>query len=601
MADDSSAPTGLFGIDPNLLLNLGIGLMSGASYGSNAGKGLMEGMGNYYNQKMAKQDLALKQQQYGMNNLSMQKTMQLLNMVGQLSGDPVPQGQGAPPSGAGAPNGLLPGASSGGPQQQGPGLLPGVGTPVSQGANGAQSFPLASSQAVAAGPASPPQGQIPIQAPQQPSTPSWLTPPSMGSISQMPVNGINPRALRAYSLLNGKDPIESSKAIEQQQIEQAQRQYQPTIGKLDTLIKSDDPVAYMRADTELASAWPELARRQGLDASNPSPQAVRTAFTFGRNALASSLQLPTIAPIVPHKQVTGEYGQVMDVDPVTNEEKQVTAPSYPSFSLQSGETVTGQKYAVPVQTGGYRAGGGVSQSPSSARKQVPAANQSPATAGNQGNQAGPSGVTAPPSGAVSLGYGQPSNDQAKAAALANYARDNIQSLNKMETGGFRLSPKARTVLINAAMNEDPGMLSQLASQEALAHGVSDQDLAYASSAFPILQAAGHSMSGARLTASQMRTNFESLLPVESDNKDYLGNVQSNRQKLYTGLLGEAGPAAYLPEYRNTLGADVQGLGKPGAAPTQLAPGQSRVIGGVTITRLPNGGSPQASTGTTGRW
>lgn len=54
--------------------------MSGAGYGSNAGKGLMEGMGNYYNQKMAKSDIALKQQQVGMGNMQMQQLQQEMPM-----------------------------------------------------------------------------------------------------------------------------------------------------------------------------------------------------------------------------------------------------------------------------------------------------------------------------------------------------------------------------------------------------------------------------------------------------------------------------------------------------------------------------------------
>ena len=79
---------------------------------------------------------------------------------------------------------------------------------------------------------------------------------------------------------------------------------------------------------------------------------------------------------------------------------------------------------------------------------------------------------------------------------------------------------------------------------------------------PVLQAAGHSMSGARLTQSQMRTNFESLVPVASKAPDYLSTVAANRQHLYNGLLAQSGNAAQMPEFKNTLGADRAALAMP---------------------------------------
>jgi hypothetical protein len=554
MADNSTNNQdpigGLMGInDPSLLMNLGLGLMSAAKYSGNVGDGISGAIRNWQQQRLAGQ-----QYQGGQLDLMRQK-MLLGAALNEFGG----RGLMAPQSST---------ASTGAAPANAPPLAP-TGTGAAQtgapsGFNAAQ--PAQSQPAPSAG------------------APSWLTPPSPNDIYNTPVGGISPGYLRGTALLSGRSPLPDLNSLREQQLKLAQQQYAPVIGRMDTLTKSDNPTAYMQADPEFKAAWPVLAQRLGFDPQKDLNDAnVRTAFTFGRNNLASALSQATVAPPVQMRQEKGAYGEVDQVNPVDNSRTVLEHPAYPSYSLQKGQTIQGQEYVTPIQTGGFPGSGGARGTTAQARGGSAAAS-APSVV--------PPGVSEVPRGATATGFTPPSNDQAKAAALANYARDNLGQMVNMEKSGYRMSPKARTILINAAMNDDPNVGSQLLSQEAMAHGLSDQDLSYAAAAFPVLQAAGHSMAGARLTPSQMRTNFESLLPVASSDKNYMGTVQKNRENLYRGLLGESGQAAYLPEYAGTLAADRQRISQGGSLdfsspvkPAPLAAGQSRVVNGVKITRL----------------
>ena len=67
MADDNgSIVGGLMGLrDPDLLLNVGLGLMSAAKYGGNVGDGLSQALGNYQQQQIRKQQIRMQQMQVG--------------------------------------------------------------------------------------------------------------------------------------------------------------------------------------------------------------------------------------------------------------------------------------------------------------------------------------------------------------------------------------------------------------------------------------------------------------------------------------------------------------------------------------------------------
>ena len=89
-----------------------------------------------------------------------------------------------------------------------------------------------------------------------------------------------------------------------------------------------------------------------------------------------------------------------------------------------------------------------------------------------------------------------------------------------------------------------------------------QEQTYVAALMPMLQAAGHDQSGARLTTCQVRQNVESLLPIDVNNREALDQVRQNRQGFYTGLLTQAGAAAQLPQYKNTLGSDLKNAQQP---------------------------------------
>lgn len=280
--------------DPDLSMNLGLGLLQAGGRNlagqGNIGTALSGALQNYYGQKQAKQSLQMGNLDLQTKTLQNQKTMQLLNMVGGLMG---PSGQDGSPQA-----GLMSAAPGASPPQQPP--------------MGGQSAPL-------------PTQPIPPQQSQQ--SPSWLSPPSQASLAQSPVGGMNPRQLQGYNLLSGKDPLQSSKELEAAQLEQAQRQYAPALAKLSTVIKSDSPTREVAADPELSSAWQTLAKLHGFDPKTDlNDQNLRTAFTFAHNGLASSIGQPTISPTVQKQQVQGPLGSMLEVDPVTNETKQVVAP-----------------------------------------------------------------------------------------------------------------------------------------------------------------------------------------------------------------------------------------------------------------------------------
>src|SRR6185437_8276301 len=94
MGDDgTSIVGGLMGLrDPDLLLNIGLGLMSSARYGGNAGIGLMQGLQNYASQRASGQ-------QYQMGQLDLARQRMLMGVAAREFGQNQPQGAapGAPP------------------------------------------------------------------------------------------------------------------------------------------------------------------------------------------------------------------------------------------------------------------------------------------------------------------------------------------------------------------------------------------------------------------------------------------------------------------------------------------------------------------------
>jgi hypothetical protein len=307
--DDSSASSSGGGVlsalgglmrlaDPSLLMNLGMGLMAGSRYGSNAGEGLLQGLQSYHQSKTANLQSQLQQQQLQEGQIGLQRQKMMMNAAQQALG----QGQStqAPPTA-----GLMGGQASQSPQQP---FLPGISPMPAQG--GLMG------------------GATPQQAPQPvPAMPASLTPPSMEQIygTTYP-GGTSPQYTRAMAMFS-QDPAAALLKARDDQLKLAQQNYAPTIAKLDTLIKSDTPSKYMRADPDLTAAWPQLAGALGMDPkADYNDQNVRLALTHVRNQMASSLSEATEAPVAPWRTTQGPLGSVLQTNPVSGEEKEVIKP-----------------------------------------------------------------------------------------------------------------------------------------------------------------------------------------------------------------------------------------------------------------------------------
>lgn len=328
---------------------------------------------------------------------------------------------------------------------------------------------------------------------------------------------------------------------------------EPKVNMMDSIFNSADPARTVMANPDMRSNWPIMAVHMGFakDVNDPAVMQsftapnVRAALAYGANALRSTYGEPAKDYPVPLQQLDGSYGQRLQVERVTGKQTEVTPQKLPTYTPEiSFNPATGQKSATMLQTGP----GGAPAPLSPGRS--PLGSRSPNTATNQ-----PVGLGQVASTPVDVGYAPPSADNLKAAGFAQYARSAIPALGQMEATGYRMSPTNRAAVVDAATNDDPNKLMQWFSQETLANKLSGQDQQYLANLMPLLQAAGHSMSGMRLTAAAMRQGFESLIPVDSSDAKYIATVGSNRQNIYRNLLGQGGSAVRLPEFNDTLGRD----------------------------------------------
>ena len=386
------------------------------------------------------------------------------------------------------------------------------------------------------------------------------------------------------------EPKDQQGALELQQ-KQRQQQISPSINVLKSVASAGNADQLIQNDPELSARYAELAPHMGLD-PNPKtliPENGRAFGALAHNLLQGSaggtpMDMPKIYDVVP-----GPGGQNWIVERGgTGPPKVEGSQMLPDYDLVPGtDPATGAKTMTPV----LRKPGGAN-APLTAINAALHGAQTP-TVPSTGRPAinVPSAVNAAPTGGVGQptgptatlnSYEKPSDTELKVATLANYARSNLPIMKQMEAAGYRMSPTVRAAVINAATSDDPGKLSQWMSQEMLAHALSDKDLQYMAALMPFLQAAGHDMTGARLTTGQMRTNFESTIPVASNDPKYLSTVANNRQQLYAGLLAGSGNAALQPQFAKTLGADKLGMQQSNQLPViikspadikNLAPGQ----------------------------
>lgn len=541
--------------DPQLLISLGAGLMSGARYGSNAGEGLMQGLQMYHSQKTNDLQNQVQRQQLQQGQLGLQRQQMMMNAAQQqLQG-----GQGAqppPPPGAG-----LMGSAPAGQQP----FLPGISQMPQSGAPGTQTPPQQ------------PQG-----------LPQSLQPPSMDQIygTTYP-GGMSPGYMRAMAMFS-QDPAAALLKARDDQLKLAQQNYAPTIAKLDDLIKSDTPSKYMKADSDLMGAWPQMAAALGMDpAKDYNDQNVRLALTHVRNQMASSLQESTVAPADQWRTRQGALGSEIQTNPVTGEEKEVVKPQPLTDALINGQPTKVRASAAegntPYNTVTY--GTAQMQDP-----RMSALDSALTTAG------------------VSIPGGQ--NGQQRIARLQSLLANNPgvapqDIANGVRTGQLDFSGAKRTT----------GQLSMLAGAANVQSLKIEKDLG---SLGPIIQ----TLPGGPAQLSQWMTNLQKNWSWGGDKNSteavgYVKELAGEYAKIVSGSTGQAAPAE--GEMKDALGLmqsaltkngyqglhdfllqtsqnrrdavreGLQSAAAPGAstggAVPKLSPGQSHSVGGFTVTRV----------------
>lgn len=298
---------------------------------------------------------------------------------------------------------------------------------------------------------------------------------------------------------------------------------------------------------QIMAQWPKMAQQYGVDPFDKTKIPYVAALEYNQRGgpLGLSVDVPQQL-----KNVNLGQGEVAQIDQKTGKKVgDLVDRQTPTFSMvDKWNPDTGKTEQVPVQSGGYGMQG----------------------VGPGGNTVAVGGATSKyPAAAASIGFDKgfkaPTDPELKAAMFGSEMRSGLQTLTKMESGGFNLTPAERTAFINAATSEDPGAIHQFFSQEYLSK-MSPKAQTYMAALMPMLQAAGHDQSGARLTTSQVRQNIESLLPIDVKNPEAMAQINKNRQGFYMGLLGQAGSSTQLPQYKSTLGADLKQAQSGATAP-----------------------------------
>ncbi len=373
--------------------------------------------------------------------------------------------------------------------------------------------------------------------------------------------GVSPNIQRGLAVLEGKYGPDTEKAIMDNQVQQMQLHAAGPMALAESVITSPNPAALIMNNPSLMQGWQQFAPKLGVNPSDPramTPENVRAAATLYYNNIAGAAKLPPKAMPAQLRNVYGPGGQIIQVnDADGGKATEVTGQKFPTYSMQERyDETTGKKSGILVQT-------------SPGGQTVNLGGASPAPAG--GVRGGGGGLGSQNGQTVDLGYAPPNAENNKATMFAREFKGGNQTMSAMEAKGFQLSPSARTLAINMATDEDPGMMRQLMSQEIAAHKLSPDDQTYLAAMMPMLQAAGHDQSGARLTTAQIRQNVESLLPMGDRNAANLAQVRANREGFYQGLLQQAGGAnLHAPQNRDLLADHQRAAAPPQAPATALA-------------------------------
>lgn len=308
----------------------------------------------------------------------------------------------------------------------------------------------------------------------------------------------------------------------------------------------DEAAASLANNHELLAGWPTLAKQYGEDPWDKTAIPRVAAMEYNQRGGPLGLSVPVPSNI---KNVALGQGQVAQIDQTTGKKVgDLTERQAPTYTLvDKWDPATNTTTKVPVQTGGAGMSG---VGPTG---QVTGGKSPVATVKNN----------YPASGATlgfNTGMKAPTDPELKAAMFGSEMRAGLKTIQGLEDNKFSLSVPQRTAFINAATSEDPGTIKQFFSQEYLSK-MSPQAQTYIAAMMPMLQAAGHDQSGARLPTSQIRQNIEGLIPPADgvSNPQLMDQINKNRQGFYIGLLGQAGSAVEKPQYKNTLGADLKGV------------------------------------------
>jgi len=313
-------------------------------------------------------------------------------------------------------------------------------------------------------------------------------------------------------------------------IERRKLQLEPVAIQIKNVITSGNPERLLMANPQTYGPyWQKYAPALQIDPFDPksmTPDNVRAVATLAYNNEVAANSAGSIAPLdmpAPLVSARGSQGQPLQVNPITHAATLEPGAQAPTYDLkETVDPITGKKTGKYVQTGGF--------------------------GWNKGPASG--------SGGVDLGSTAPTPDQAKAATFADAMRSSLATMRKMENSGFILTPSQRSLIMDAATNENPGVIHSLLSQEGLSK-LGKQGQTYLAAMMPLIQAVSHDQAGARVTTSQLRMNLESMIPPASNNPDALKVINENRDTFYRGLLVGSGPASQAPEFQNTIGADRQ--------------------------------------------
>ena len=581
MADSSQGGGGgLLGIDPNLLAQLGLGLISSGAKNSplrgNWGMGLMQGEQNYQQMRAANQDNQMRQLQMGLTKAQFQAEMPMYQAAGEMmhrwNNDPTTP-------------------------MKVQGLLGGLGgtqgaAPMPQNAPPASGLPPPQNAAPGAPPL-PPMGGAAQPSPQQqqpPSAPNRYRPPApLPTVGGDPMRDVQMGT--AFSMMPQFKGLSDAlinrpknlQAAQESLIKQRQQELAEPMATLDTVAGAANADAIVKNDPELMARWQELAPRLGLNPqSSLTPDNARAFARYGYNELAGSAQqspkpMPDIYDTYP-----GQNGQLLQKSRLTGKIEEPIPQKLPTYSLEkSWDPVTQRNVGTMVQTspGGAAAPAGIfggapgnaPRGPSSPQRSagqqlaVPGRTATgavtPSPAASPGAPAsGTVGGTIP--GKIDLGYTAPTSDNVKSVGFAASLRSGLQTVRGLERQGIAPTPMQRAQIIKVASGDDSGYFQLWAQQEALKHNFDANMQSYLAGMMPVIQAVSHDQSGARLNESQIKSNLETVIPVDVGNKNALAQINSSRDGFYHQSLIGAGAAIHSPAFEGTLGADQRALSLP---------------------------------------